>query len=149
MVVGDFMVKEKHKHRVCITLVTLPTMQTVKIPAANRFSSTQGRATVRVGTMAIRKHIRLLVLLLMTATFLCMLGKIISEWSKNDLGETQNTKSASQIVLPSVTMFPLFETNFSLAKLSSFKTRKNLTEYNLKTSHIHKDILSIKQINNG
>ena len=74
-----------------------------------------------------------------------MMSKSISEWSKSEVGETQKTKSVSNILYPSVTMLPLFERNFSMAKLSSFKTRKNLTEYNLKSSHIKEDILSIEQ----
>ena len=74
-----------------------------------------------------------------------MLGNSISEWSKKKVGETQTTKSASEILYPSVTMIPVFERNFSLAKLESFNKRKNLTEYNLKTSHIQTDIISIEQ----
>ena len=81
----------------------------------------------------------------MTAVLLYLLGKSISEWREKKVGESQNTKSASKIFYPSVTMLPLFERQFSLAKLKSFKTRKNLTEYNLKTSHIKEDIISIKQ----
>ena len=81
----------------------------------------------------------------MTAVLLYLLGKSISEWREKKVGESQNTKSASKIFYPSVTMLPLFERQFSLAKLKSFKARKNLTEYNLKTSHIKEDIISIKQ----
>ena len=81
----------------------------------------------------------------MTAVLLGMLGNSISEWSEKHVGETQRTKSVSKITYPSVTMIPLFEHNFSLAKLASFNSRKNLTEYNLKTSHIKKDIVSIEQ----
>ena len=95
--------------------------------------------------MNIRKYAKLLVLLWMTITFLIMLGRSISEWRKNDIGETQKTNSVSKLFFPSMTMIPIFEKNFSLAKLCSFHTRKNLTEYNEKTSHIHKDILFIRQ----
>ena len=42
-------------------------------------------------------------------------------------------------------MIPVYERNFSLAKLSSFNMAKNLTEYNMKTSHIQSDIISIEQ----
>ena len=77
--------------------------------------------------------------------FLCMLGNSIIEWSEKHVGETQRTKSASKIMYPSMTMIPLFDRNFSLAKLKSFNSRKNLTEYNLKTSHIKTDIVSIEQ----
>ena len=100
---------------------------------------------MHVGTMTVKKQVRFLVLLIMTAVFVCMLGNSILEWSKNNVGETQKTRSMSKILYPSVTMVPLFERNFSMAKLSLFKTRKNLTEYNLKASHIKGDILSIKQ----
>ena len=81
----------------------------------------------------------------MTVVLMYLLRNSISTWREKKVGETQNTKSASKISYPSVTMLPLFERQFSLAKLKSFKTRKNLTEYNLKTSHIKEDIISIKQ----
>ena len=100
---------------------------------------------MRVLTMAMQKQVRFLVLLLMIAIFLCLLGKSILEWSEKHVGETRRTKSVTKIVYPSVTMIPLFERNFSLAKLASFNSRKNLTEYNLKTSHIKTDIVSIEQ----
>ena len=95
--------------------------------------------------MPIRRKVRFLVLLLMTAIFSYMLGKSILQWSKKKVGETQNTKNASKIMYPSVTMMPIYEYNFSLANLASFTKKKNLTEYNLKTSRIHTDIISIKQ----
>ena len=83
----------------------------------------------------------------MTAVLLYLLGKSISTWREKKVGETQNTKSASKIFYPSVTMIPFFEPQFSYTKLDSFKTKKNLTEYNLKTSHIKDDIISIKEGN--
>ena len=110
------------------------------------------RRRVQVGTMTLRKQVRFLVSLLMTAIFLFMLGKSITEWSEKKVGETQKTHSAAKILYPSVTMMPIFLRNFSLAKLTSFNTTKNLTEYNLKTSHIQTDIISIHQkydITNG
>ena len=81
----------------------------------------------------------------MTAVLLYLLGISISTWREKKVGETQNTKSASKIFYPSVTMIPVFERYFSLEKLISFKTKKNLTEYNLKSPHIKEDIISIKQ----
>ena len=95
--------------------------------------------------MTVRKQGRILVLLLMAAIFLYMLGKSISKWSEKKVGETQTTKSASQMVYPSVTMIPFFEPGFSLAKLASYNTSKNLTEYNVGTDHIAKDVVSIEQ----
>ena len=95
--------------------------------------------------MTVRKQGRILVLLLMAAIFLYMLGKSISKWSEKKVGETQTTKSASQMVYPSVTMIPFFEPGFSLAKLASYSTSKNLTEYNVGTDHIAKDVVSIEQ----
>ena len=61
------------------------------------------------------------------------------------IGETQTSKSASEMLHPSVTMIPLFKGNYSLERLSNFDTHKNLTEYHMKTSHITKDIISIEQ----
>ena len=95
--------------------------------------------------MPIRKQVRFFVFLLMTAIFLYMLGRSISEWSKKKVGETQTTKSASEILYPTVTMIPFFEHNVSFAKLFSLNMTKNLTDYNLKTSHIQTDIISIYQ----
>ena len=56
-----------------------------------------------------------------------------------------NTKSASEILYPCVTMIPWFELGFSQAKLASFENKKNLSEYNLKTSSIQEHIISINQ----
>ena len=86
--------------------------------------------------MTIRKQGKNLVLLLMTAIFFCMLGISISKWKDEKVGETQATKSAHEMFYPSVTMTPLFELNFSESRLAHFKTRKNLTEYYMNTSHI-------------
>ena len=99
--------------------------------------------------MTVRKQGRILVLLLMAAIFLYMLGKSISKWSEKKVGETQTTKSASQMVYPSVTMIPFFEPGFSLAKLASYNTSKNLTEYNVATDHIARDVVSIEQGRNS
>ena len=74
-----------------------------------------------------------------------MLGISISRWKDEKVGETQATKSAHEMFYPSVTMTPLFELNFSESRLAHFKTRKNLTEYYMNTSHITSDILSIEQ----
>ena len=95
--------------------------------------------------MLVRKQGRILVLMLMVAIFLYMLGKSISKWSEKKVGETQTSKSASQMVYPSVTMIPFFDPAFSMAKLASYNTSKNLTEYNIGTDHITKDIISIEQ----
>ena len=95
--------------------------------------------------MTLRKQVRFLVLLLLTTIFLLSVGMSISEWSKKKVGETMSTKSASEILYPCVTMIPWFELGFSQAKLASYKTKKNLTEYNLKTSSIQKHIMSINQ----
>ena len=95
--------------------------------------------------MTIRKQGKNLVLLLMTAIFFCMLGISISRWKDEKVGETQATKSAHEMFYPSVTMTPLFELHFSESRLAHFKTRKNLTEYYMNTSHITSDILSIQQ----
>ena len=92
-----------------------------------------------------RKQGKKLVLLLMATIFLYALGNSITKWRDKKVGETQATKSAHDMFLPSVTMVPFFEPGFSKSRLSSFKTRKNLTEYNLNTSHITSDILSIQQ----
>ena len=51
--------------------------------------------------MLVRKQGRILVLMLMVAIFLYMLGKSISKWSEKKVGETQTSKSASQMVYPS------------------------------------------------
>ena len=74
-----------------------------------------------------------------------MLGNSILRWREEKVGETQATKSASKIFYPSVTMMPLLDHNYSLAKLDLYNTKKNLTEYNLKSSHIYSNILSIRQ----
>ena len=74
-----------------------------------------------------------------------MLGNSILQWKAKKVGETQATKSASKIFYPSVTMMPLLEHNYSLAKLDLYNSAKNLTEYNLKSSHIYSNILSIGQ----
>ena len=74
-----------------------------------------------------------------------MLGNSIVRWREGKIGETQATKSASKIFYPSVTMMPLFDHNFSLAKLDLYNTTKNLTEYHLKSSQIYSSILSIEQ----
>ena len=95
--------------------------------------------------MSVRKQGRILVMLLMAAIFLYMLGKSIYRWSEKKVGEAQTTKSASQMFFPSVTMIPFFEPGHSLARLASFNSSKNLTEYNLGTEHITKDIISIEQ----
>ena len=81
----------------------------------------------------------------MAAIFLYALGNSITKWRAKKVGETQATKSADEMFYPSVTMTPFFEPGFSKSRLSSFKTRKNLTEYNLNTSHITSDIISIQQ----
>ena len=86
-----------------------------------------------------------MVLLLMAAIFLYMVGKSVYRWSEKKVGETQTTKSASQMVYPSITMVPFFDPSYSMMKLSSFNTTKNLTEYNLNTSHIQSDVVSIEQ----
>ena len=113
--------------------------------SVNHVETSNGEEILQAGAMPVRKKVRFLVLLLMTAFFLISVVKSISEWRKKKVGETQSTKSTSKIFFPSLTMFPIFERNFSLAKLSSFNIEKNLTEYNLKTSHIHSDIISINQ----
>ena len=101
--------------------------------------------TGQVATMTIRKQGKKLILLLMLTVFLCALGNSISKWSNKKVGETQSTKSARKMFYPSVSMTPIFELGFSKSKLSSFKSRKNLTDYNLITSHITSDIISIEQ----
>ena len=95
--------------------------------------------------MSVRKQGRILVLLLMTAIFLYVVGKSIFKWNEGKVGKTQTTKSASQMFYPSITMIPIFDLNYSMHKLSYFNTTKNLTEYNLKASHIYTDIVSIEQ----
>ena len=95
--------------------------------------------------MTVRKQGRIVVLLLMAAIFLYMVGKSVYRWSEKKVGETQTTKSASQMVYPSITMVPFFDPSYSMLKLSSFNTAKNLTEYNLNTSHIQSDVVSIEQ----
>ena len=95
--------------------------------------------------MTVRKQGRILVLLLMVVIFLFMLGQSIVKWNEKKVGETQTTKSASQMVYPSVTMLPFFEPSFSLAKVASYNSSKNLTKYNIGTDHITKDIISIYQ----
>ena len=74
-----------------------------------------------------------------------MMGISISKWRQGKVGETWTTKRASKMFYPSVTMLPIFDGHNSLAKLDSFKNRKNLTEYYSKTSHIKRDIISIQQ----
>ena len=95
--------------------------------------------------MTVRKQGRILVLLLMAAIFLYMVGKSVYRWSEKKVGETQTTKSASQMVYPSITMVPFFDPSYSMMKLSFFNITKNLTEYNLNTSHIQSDVVSIEQ----
>ena len=95
--------------------------------------------------MTVRKQGRIVVLLLMAAIFLYMVGKSVYRWSEKKVGETQTTKSASQMVYPSITMVPFFDPSYSMMKLSSFNITKNLTEYNLNTSHIQSDVVSIEQ----
>ena len=95
--------------------------------------------------MTIRKQGKNLVLLLMTAIFFCMLGISILKWKDEKVGETQATKSAHKMFYPSVTMTPFFQLSFSKSRLAHFKTRKNLTEYYMNTSHITSDIISIQQ----
>ena len=119
-------------------------------PIANRLESTNRICIsyLPVGdtiTMTVRKQGRILVLLLMVVIFLFMLGQSIIKWNDKKVGETQTTKSASKMVYPSVTMLPFFDPGFSLAKLASYNSSKNLTEYNIGTDHITKDIISIYQ----
>ena len=77
--------------------------------------------------------------------FLYMMGMSISKWKQGKVGETETNKKASEMFYPSVTFMPFYEMNNSLAKLSSFKNIKNLTEYYSKTSYIKRDIISIEQ----
>ena len=101
--------------------------------------------TGQVATMTIHKQGKKLILLLMIAVFLCACGNSFSKWSNKKVGETQSTKSARKMFYPSVSMTPIFELGFSKSRLSSLKARKNLTDYNLNTSHITSDIISIEQ----
>ena len=78
-----------------------------------------------------------------------MLGNSILQWREKKVGETQATKSAAKIFYPSVTMMPLLDHNYSKAKLDLYNTTKNLTEYNLKSSHVYSNILSISQSYNS
>ena len=99
----------------------------------------------QVVNMIVTKYDRYLVLLLLGLVFLYMMSTSIFKWTQGKVGETQSNKKASDMLYPSVTLLPFYEMNNSLAKLSSFKNIKNLTEYYSKTSYIKKDIISIQQ----
>ena len=88
---------------------------------------------------------RYFVLILLATVFSYMVVAGIFKWRQAKVGETQNTKKASEMFYPSVTMLPYYEMNYSLAKLSLYKTRKNLTEYYSQMAGIKRDIISIKQ----
>ena len=92
------------------------------------------------------KQARYLALLLLSVAFLCMMGTSILKWKGGKVGYAQTTKRASEMFYPAVTMIPFYEEDNSLAKLSSYNTRKNLTEYYSKIGGgIKREIISIKQ----
>ena len=91
------------------------------------------------------KHARCLFSLLLVMVFLYMMLISILKWRQGKVGETQTFKKASEMFYPSVTLVPFYDLNNSLAKLSSFKNTKNLSEYHYKTSYIQKEIISIEQ----
>ena len=91
------------------------------------------------------EHTRCVVLFLLATVFMYMMAISICKWKQGRVGQTQATKSASEMFYPSVTMTPQFELNESLAKLSSFDKRKNLTEYYSKIPGIKGNIISISQ----
>ena len=95
--------------------------------------------------MSAREQGRYVVLFLMAAIFFIMLGICISKWNEKKVGETQSTKSASEMFYPSVTLIPWYGVNTSLAKWSSYNNSKNLTEYHATTNRIQSDIISIEQ----
>ena len=96
-------------------------------------------------TMCYAKHTRYVVLLLLATVFIYLMAISICKLERGKVGLAQSTKSASEMFYPSVTMAPLLELNESLAKLSSFNKRKNLTEYYTKISGIKGNIISIRQ----
>ena len=91
------------------------------------------------------EHTRYVVLLLLAIVFMYMMAISIYKLKQGKVGLAQATKSASEMFFPSVTMTPYLELNESLAKLSSFNKRKNLTEYYSRISGIKGNIISIRQ----
>ena len=95
--------------------------------------------------MTLRRQGKMGVLLMMTVIYLYASGNSFSKWRNKKVGETQSTKSAYKMSYPSVSLIPRYELGFSKSRLSAFKTRKNLTEYNLNTTPIASNIISINQ----
>ena len=95
--------------------------------------------------MSAREQGRYVVLFIMAVIFFIMLGICIAKWNEKKVGETQSTKSASNMFYPSVTLVPWYNVNTSLAKWASYNNSKNLTEYHATTSRIQSDIISIEQ----
>ena len=75
----------------------------------------------------------------MTIAFLVIVGISLNKFNKRSIGETQKTKKAEEMYLPSIALCPLFLSNYSALGT------KNLTEYYIKRKLINDNVLSIRQ----
>ena len=69
----------------------------------------------------------------------------VYKYSQKNTVVAESTKSASEVICPSITMCPTYEKEYTHSKTSG---TKNLTEYYeslLKMSQIKKDVVSISQ----
>ena len=89
--------------------------------------------------MLVHVGFRYFVLLAMTLTFLIIVGNSNFKFRERSIGETQQTKKASEMYFPSLALCPLFNPNYTV------QGTKNLTEYYLKKNAIKDHVLSIYQ----
>ena len=80
------------------------------------------------------ESVRQLVVLTLTAAFLVIVANSLVTWTRGRIGTAEGTKSASQIVYPSLTICPFFSSPTSNSE------SRNLTEYyrnrSIITNHI-------------
>ena len=88
---------------------------------------------------------RHLVNLALIVAFMSSVIANLYKYRQKNTVVAESTRSASEVIYPSITMCPNYEKEYALSKTSG---TKNLTEYYeilLKTSQIKKDVVSISQ----